>query len=506
MKKIIIILLFTLVVISTVNAVEPGGIYTICSTIDDQLNIDGPIITATPDLAGNIIIFWQDSRASRDAIYGQKISSIGSTYWQQEGVLICSETSGSQQTPRSISDNADGAILTWRDNRFTRNFIYSQRINKNGITQWDPKGVCVSSTGYSYPAAVSLNYDGDPMFFWSGMTISTQSTRQDIYSKKLDIVSGIPAWEDDKIVCSAPGFQWSGPTIPLVPIPILALDSSILVVWTDTRQGLTSAFDVYSQSVDKDGNSQWEDDGVFLTTISTNIQVPLQLLSDNQGGAYAIIQKYRDGFLVLRETSRGEILWKKWNTELINVSYDSINVGRSQAVLDQTNSLIIPITIYKNSTSFIYIQKVDPNGNVSTWGMGGKLLIADTAKIEYPKMLSSQDGTMMIIWRSDNMPFSKSSGNISIYGMEIDQNGVVISVPKELSRSNKPTPQAIPELISDGQGGAVILWIGMEAVLPSQSYKLKNITATSFSYLIKQGIRRSIPTYVKDKDWKMFEQ
>ncbi len=122
-------------------------------------SINTPISTAAngqywqkmvSDGAGGAIITWQDGRiVNTDDIYAQRIDASGVVQWTTDGVPICTDTLN-QQLPQIISDGAGGAIITWDDFRNGFNHdIYAQRINGDGVVQWQTNGVPIH-TGARY--------------------------------------------------------------------------------------------------------------------------------------------------------------------------------------------------------------------------------------------------------------------------------------------------------------------------------------------------------------------
>ena len=85
------------------------------------------------DGEGGAIISWYDYRNALDwDIYAQRVNSSGEFLWLVDGVIVCS-ANNDQLYPVIVSDNDNGAIITWDDFRnITNENIYAQRVNKNG--------------------------------------------------------------------------------------------------------------------------------------------------------------------------------------------------------------------------------------------------------------------------------------------------------------------------------------------------------------------------------------
>jgi hypothetical protein len=106
-----------------------------------QWTVDGePVCTAAgpqenpqivADGTGGAIIAWDDDRSLYADIYAQKIDQSGTVEWTADGVALC-KAYYTQTDPYLCSDDAGGAIVTWRDLRETGNDSYAQRVERNG--------------------------------------------------------------------------------------------------------------------------------------------------------------------------------------------------------------------------------------------------------------------------------------------------------------------------------------------------------------------------------------
>jgi len=84
------------------------------------------------DEYGGFIITWVDSSGGDKNIYAQKLDLFGNIHWASEGAEICT-ASGNQSSPDAVSDGTGGAIVVWKDDRYSDFDIYAQRVNPEGI-------------------------------------------------------------------------------------------------------------------------------------------------------------------------------------------------------------------------------------------------------------------------------------------------------------------------------------------------------------------------------------
>jgi hypothetical protein len=161
---------------SGVNQWTSDGVV-ICSEGDIQVN---PSIAT--DETGGAILSWEDSRNGASDIYAQKINSIGTIQWATNGIAICNATN-IQLYPQMIPDGSGGAIITWQDYRNANFDVYAQRINDIGNIQWGIDGVAVSiASGEQYsPQIISDNNNG------AIMTWKDVRADGDIYAQKINL-------------------------------------------------------------------------------------------------------------------------------------------------------------------------------------------------------------------------------------------------------------------------------------------------------------------------------
>ena len=198
----------------------------LCTALQDQLY---PMIVS--DGAGGAIVTWEDYRGTYADIYAQRVDAAGTPQWTADGVAMCT-VARNQQYPTIASDEAGGAIVTWRDGRRmdgNNGDIYAQRVDAAGVPQWTADGVALC-TACGSPTIVS---DG------AGGAVVT-SSYGDIYAAHV-LASGAvdPAWPPNgAALCTAAGTQ---------DYTAIASDGAggAIVAWEDNRSGTN--WDIYAQ-------------------------------------------------------------------------------------------------------------------------------------------------------------------------------------------------------------------------------------------------------------------
>jgi flagellar hook capping protein FlgD len=211
----------------------------VCTVAGDQVN---PRMIS--DGAGGAIIAWQDRRnGSSSDVYAHRLLATGAVdpTWTLNGTLVC-DAAGNQDYPQIVSDDAEGAIVTWQDYRNLTSFdSYAQHVLASGTVDpaWTTNGtlLCGAAGDQDYPQMVSDGVGGAIVTWCDG-----RGANSDLYAQHV-LTSGTvdPAWTTDgTLLCSAAGNQ---------DYPVLVPDGAggAIVIWFDYRDG--SGSDIYAQRI-----------------------------------------------------------------------------------------------------------------------------------------------------------------------------------------------------------------------------------------------------------------
>jgi hypothetical protein len=229
------------------------------------------------DDAGGAIIAWVDDRNVNQDIYAQRIAGNGSVLWTENGTGIWPYQSGGKGALEMSSDGFGGAIIAWQDFRdivLTGTDIYADRINENGVSQWniDGKAICTISPD-QYSPHLCVDNNGGAIIAWTDGR-GYMVTEYEIYAQKLDPNGNIQWGSNGKCVCNAYYDQW------LSGIINDGKDGAILA-WIDDRNGDE---DVYAQRIDPDGDALWQSNGSVICNAEDD-QDAAFLTNDGKGGA-----------------------------------------------------------------------------------------------------------------------------------------------------------------------------------------------------------------------------
>ncbi len=443
---------------SFTTAWTPNGT-TICDADNEQEDVK-----AIECEDHDAIIVWEDNRGETNFdIYAQRIDSNGEVRWISNGLGICNE-SNNQNFPDIISDGVGGAIIAWEDKREgSNNDIYMQRINSTGDVMWKLNGtvICNESNNQRNPRLIS---DGDEgaIVVWTDY----RTGLGDIYAQQVNS-TGHPKWRyNGTVICNASNTQDK---------PQLVSDGNggAIIVWQDNRQG-GGETDIYTQWINSTGHPKWNLNGTVICNAS-NTQLNPQLVSDGNGGAIIVWEDNRQGdsetdVYTQWINSTGHPKWDLNGTVICNASNKQ---QIPQLIGDEDDGAIITWRDNRFGIYDIYAQRIDSSGKPK-WKLNGTVISNTTTSQFSPHLISDEAGGAIISWE---LHFEGSTHGI--YAQRINSDGNVKWTPNGTDICTKYNAQN-NQIISDGAGGAILVWQDMREGEPFDIYaqRIKNDVPT----------------------------
>lgn len=356
---------------------------------------------AIADGAGGVITAWGDRRNFEDThwdVYAQRSQSDdGNALWGDDGLVIC--TAAAEQEMVCISaDGAGGAFFIWEDWRLDgyQRDLFAQHVNASGVPQWTSNGVSVCTESHTQRFAQAVSDGaGGVIVTWSDERYGTDT---DIYAQRLS-ADGVPLWTADGVaVCSADEAQNQ---------PLIVTDGAggAIIVWQDPRNIDETWFDIYAQRLDATGVPLWAVDGIAVTD-AINSQTYYEVAADESGGVM--------------------VTW-----------YDARN--------------------YETTDWDIYAQHLNPDG-IPLWGADELAVCTEEHEQKHPAICSDGVCGAVITW------YDERSGQKDIYAQRVCRTGEIVVLMWEeqgaaIAISNQLSDSDVPELVTDGDGGAIITWV-----------------------------------------------
>jgi hypothetical protein len=203
--------------------------------------------------------------------------------------------------------------------------------------------------------------------------------------------------------------------------------------------------------------SFWSHDASANTAICTSPREQLNpvIASDYADGAIIAWYDWRGGTpraYAQRINLRGEILWRQDGVPLCEAMSSQ---GHPKIAADGAGGAIVAWHDQHGPGNLVDIraQRMDAAGNL-LWTPAGNLICTASGDQEYPEVISDGYGGAIIVWRD----WRAGSDNSNIYAQRINSAGVALWTPDGVAVCTAPNHQARPVLVSDNSGGTIIAW------------------------------------------------
>ncbi|MFX1571409.1 MAG: hypothetical protein ACFFB0_01560 [Promethearchaeota archaeon] len=425
-------------------------------------NLDGNIICDSDNIQenqqicrdgfGGAIIVWQDFRnGSQYDIYAQHINAEGNIEWLPNGIPVCTNEY-SQIKPQICNDGTGGAIIVWEDKRGqsgTNSNIYAQRINSTGGVEWIANGTPISTTinNDKYNPQICANESGGAIMTWES-TINNE-----IYAQAIDLDGNVQWATNGELIAT---FDYRGE-------PKICSDGAggAIIIW---EEGFLSDLNIYAQRINSTGEIEWTPTGEPICTKAENQEHP-QICSDGAGGALIAWEDNRDidffgrDIWAQRIDANGN---KLWGSNDVGACREDYNQYEPFICNDGSGGAYIVWRDARTTGSDIYAQRIAPNGE-RQWRVDGLAICDMVAHQGSAKICSDGSGGAIIAYRG----YDHSYGYDDIFIQKIDSNGdhqwshYIDDIgwnTDEIPVCKASGDQFSPQICSDDDGGAVVVW------------------------------------------------
>ncbi len=224
------------------------------------------------------------------------------------------------------------------------------------------------------------------------------------------------------------------------------------ITWVDERAGTLDA-DIYVQRINSSGNAQWTVYGIPVCNASSWQSSP-QIISDNAGGVIIAWTDDRTGnsdIYVQRINSTGA---KLWGLNGKAVCTEALYQQKPLIVSDGAGGAIIAWQDYRTGSYDIYAQRINSTGDIQ-WTPNGVALCLYSGYQYIEDIISDGAGGAIVIWRDTRENFFERD----VYAQRINSSGGVEWTTDGVKISDISIDQSEPKLCSDGIGGAIITWM-----------------------------------------------
>ncbi len=227
--------------------------------------------------------------------------------------------------------------------------------------------------------------------------------------------------------------------------------SGAIIVWPDTRDTSATGTDIYAQRLSASGIAQWTANGVAIAKYGGDQTSPA-IAADGRGGAFIVWQDNRKGntdIYLQHIDGTGTTLLTGNGIPVCN---DLSEQTHPVIVSDNLMGAIIVWEDYRNGNADIYAQHVDAAGNMN-WTANGVSVVTAANNQTLPAIVSDNNGGAIIVWQD-----LRNSAYFDIYAQRISNTGLILWGAGGIAVSTAAGYQQNVSLASDGGTGAYLIW------------------------------------------------
>lgn len=203
--------------------------------------------------------------------------------------------------------------------------------------------------------------------------------------------------------------------------------------------------------------SQWNSSPAIntLVCVQAQDQQDVRIVSDSKGGAITTWLDFRNdvsqisGDIFVQRLDKNGMA--KWTAHGVALCTDVADQTAPAIVEDGTGGAIIAWNDSRIGNRDIYAQKIDSTG-AAKWAANGVAVIAKANHQQDAKLISDGTGGAIVVWQDS------ANGLWDIYAQRISSTGILNWTAAGVSVCSSADAQINPRIETDGVGGAVIVW------------------------------------------------
>lgn len=253
---------------------------------------------------------------------------------------------------------------------------------------------------------------------------------------------------ENLMVCDTTGEQ-------VLPKVASTSNGGCYISWFDARSG---NYSVYLQLLDASGVKMWGAGGLLISgNPQSSSLVDYDLIVDNLDNAVLVFTDIRTGgnlnvFAYMVEPD-GALPWGASGVPL-SVSTD---FQANPKVAQTTDGNFVVTWVLASTPGKIAMQKLSPSGQ-KLWGDSPILIQgAGNESLSYPGLVASDSGHVIVMWTGNTGTFLNPF--IRIYAQRFSTDGMPVwAAADTVQNLGRIAFFHVPQIISDGSGGAYISW------------------------------------------------
>ena len=270
-----------------------------------------------------------------------------------------------------------------------------------------------------------------------------------------------------------------------VAITTTTVRDGIIYAWRDNRTG-SNGRDIYAQKLDPCGNvvTGWPADGVLICNAAGN-QDNIQILEDGSDGAIIIWEDDRNGgaqqdIYAQKIAGNGVVAWTA-NGVVITAAGNS--QGSFSACEDGVGGAFVvwddnrPGSI---GTKDLYAQRITSSGTIAAgWTVNGTAVSVETQNQVDPHIVSDGSGGAIIVWEDNRT----GSNGVDIYGQRVTANAAMLWTVNGIVISNMSNGQNEPKIVNIDNTSFLVAFTNSDNVIYGKKIDLTGTTIAPWNVL-----------------------
>ncbi len=227
-----------------------------------------------------------------------------------------------------------------------------------------------------------------------------------------------------------------------------------IITWMDDRDIATNSTDIYAQRINASGVPQWTANGVAICT-NPGLQSAPQITIDGSGGAIIVWQDNRVfpiPEIFAQHIDANGVV--QWTANGVSLGGDAIGQSQAQLISDGVGGVIVTWKSGTTQFSNIRAQRINASGAIQ-WAVAGANM-STTLTPEVPQIISDGVGGAIISWNEWVGVYP--AGGHDIYSQRVNASGITQWGTRGSAVCSDTISQTASQLTSDGSNGAIIVW------------------------------------------------
>ncbi len=289
------------------------------------------------------------------------------------------------------------------------------------------------------------------------------------------LATPVHAWPNDPTVnvpvCTAANAQQE-------PRTVSDGAGGAIVVWSDLRSG---SYDLYAQRVSAAGAPLWAANGIVVCNAGGSQTNPL-VVSDGNGGAIVSWLDVRSGSFDLYAQRLSPSGVPQWTANGVAVCTAAGAQTDHSMAADGSGGALIAWADIRGATYDIYAQRLNGSG-VAQWTANGVVVCNQAGDQSSPDVAPDAFGGAVIAWED-----FRSGTTYDLYAQRVTAGGGASWTANGVAVSVFANDQAAPCTISDGQGGAYVVWMDNRTLAGETDVYMQHLTPGGANYWTAGGV------------------